>query len=204
MPITLKPEPPNFYEKIQKKGDEFLKEHPGAKGTKLKPLWREIIPELHEAYSGICAYTCHWIPLDTGFSTVDHYKSKDDYPQFAYTWDNYRLACGTINGRKGKSKDILDPFTLPKGWFELHFPSLQLRPNKDLNDTNIKSICTTIESLKLNGDTCVNSRRNWLVPYLQGRYGIDHLEEKAPFLASELKRQGLQDIHLPRWEAFRK
>ena len=61
-----------------------------------------------------------------------------------------------------------------------------------------------IKRLRLNDDTCISGRRAWLVPYLQGKYGISHLEDKAPFLANELKRQCLQDIELPLWEAFKK
>jgi hypothetical protein len=41
------------------------------------------------------------------------------------------------------------------------------------------------------------------VPYLKGKYDIEHLEEKAPFLAIELKRQGLDNMNHPMWEDFR-
>src|SRR5260370_10805329 len=97
MPVKMQPEPPHFFEKVQKKGDKFRLENPHAKGNNLKPYWRKIIPDLHSAYSGICAYTCHWIPYDTGSVTVEHFKPKEVYPQYAYCWDNYRLVCGRFN-----------------------------------------------------------------------------------------------------------
>jgi hypothetical protein len=204
IPIKMQPEPAHFFAKVQKKGERFLQEHPGAKGKQLQPYWRTIIPGLHRAYSGICAYTCHWIAPDTGSATVDHFKPKENYPEHAYRWDNYRLVCGTMNGRKGKYEDVLDPFTLPEGWFQLLFPSLLAIPNKNLQNDQKKCVESTIKRLKLNDDTCISGRQGWLVPYLQGEYPISHLEKRAPFLAYELKRQSLQDIELPIWAAFKK
>ncbi len=40
--------------------------------------------------------------------------------------------------------------------------------------------------------------------FAKQRYDIEYLEEKAPFLARELKRQELDNVHLPRWEEYRK
>jgi len=68
----------------------------------------------------------------------------------------------------------------------------------------MKQVEQTIKILKLNDSTCIRGRRSWLQPYLDEIYGIAYLEEKAPFLASELKRQNLTDVNLPVWEHFRK
>ncbi len=204
MPITLQPEPPDFYEKVQSKGEAFLKKKPDAKGSKFAPYWREIIPELRDAYSGICAYTCHKIHCDTGSNSVDHFKSKDHYPQDAYKWENYRLVCGTINGRKGKYEDVLDPFTLQEGWFELHFPSLQVIPNANLEKDAMSRVKATIKRLKLNDYICTTGRLERLQPYLNEIYPLSYLQDLAPLLASELKRQNLQNIYLPIWDAFKK
>lgn len=204
IPIKKQDEPPHFFETVQKPGEEFLVLHPELRGSKLKDYWREIIPDLYTAYHGICAYTCHWIAPDTGSIHVDHFKPKALYPHYAYRWDNYRLACGRLNGRKGISEEVLDPFTLQDGWFTILFPSLLLTTGKHLTKDEAKRVEQTIKILKLNDSTCVRCRRGWLQPYLQGTYGIEHLEEKAPFLASELKRQNLVDVNLPIWEDFRK
>ena len=67
-----------------------------------------------------------------------------------------------------------------------------------------KRVTQTIKILTLNDSTCVSGRRAWLQPYLNGVYGIAHLEEKATFLASELKSQKFADVSLPLWEDFRK
>ena len=203
MPIKLQPEPPNFYEKVQSKGEAFLRKQPNARGSRLATYWRDIIPELRDAYSSICAYTCHKIHCDTGFSSIDHFKSKDNYPQDAYKWENYRLVCGTMNGRKGKYEDVLDPFTLQEGWFELHFPSLQVIPNENLEEDAMCRVKATIKRLKLNDYICIKGRQERLQPYLNEVYPFSYLQDLAPFLASELDRQNLQDIHLPIWDAFK-
>lgn len=204
IPIEKQPEPPDFFDKVQKLGEEFLAQHPETRGSKLPPYWRAVIPDLRKAYRGICAYTCHWIPPDTGWNTIDHFKPKERYPYYAYRWDNYRLVCGIVNGRKGTNENVLDPFTLQEGWFSMHFPSLQLITGKHLIAEAMKQVEQTIKILKLNNSTCIHGRRAWLQPYLDEEYGITYLEGKAPFLASELKRQNLTDVNLPIWEHFRK
>ncbi|GCE14345.1 hypothetical protein [Tengunoibacter tsumagoiensis] len=202
-PIKPQPEPASFYEQVQKKGEEFLVQHPNLKGSKLKPYWRACIPELREAYSHICAYTCHWICPDTGAATVDHFKPKELYPQDAYRWSNYRLVCSLLNSRKGVNEEILDPFTIQDGWFTLHFPSLQLKPGEVLTQEEAYKVERTIRILKLNDMTCINGRKSWLIPYLKGA-PLSFMEEKAPFLAEELKRQKLLDLGHPIWQTFHK
>ncbi len=62
----------------------------------------------------------------------------------------------------------------------------------------------TIKRLKLNDETCIRGRISWLKPYLLGKYDIDHLEERAPFLARELKRQNIANIDHAMWEDFKR
>lgn len=112
--------------------------------------------------------------------------------------------CGALNDRKGKYEDVLDPFTLQDGWFEIDFDSLKLRPGPHLTATEAEKVDKTINRLKLNGWTCIEGRKHWLVPYLRGRCDMEHLEENALFLARELKRQELDNVNLPRWEEYRK
>lgn len=107
-----------------------------------------------------------------------------------------------MNGRKGDYEDVLDPFTLQNGWFQIHFPSLQLIASQHLMPQEIQKVKQTIKRLKLNDATCIKGRMNWLRPYLLGQYDLAFLEEKAPFLALELQRQQLADRSLPIWADF--
>jgi hypothetical protein len=206
MHIEMQPEPERFYEKVQEKGEAFLASCPRPKGKEWDShsYWRAIIPDLYNAYLGICVYTCIWTPFDTGWKTVEHFKPKDRYPQEAYQWNNYRFVCGTMNGRKGDYEDVLDPFKLQDGWFIMHFPSLQLKPGRQLKDEEKESVKKTIKRLKLNESACVRGRKDWLMPYLQKEYGFSFLEKRAPFLAHELRRQELIDPDHRMWAAFGK
>jgi 5-methylcytosine-specific restriction endonuclease McrA len=111
MRVDLKPEPPVFEERVRKKGQKYLKKVPSptTKQWTTHDYWTDVKFDLHEAYCGICNFVCHWIPPDTGSITVEHYRPKAKYPADAYEWANYRLMCGTLNGRKSDYEDVLDP-----------------------------------------------------------------------------------------------
>ena len=125
--VDPQPEPPTFDQLVRQPGRKFLKSCPNPKGNQWRAYWRKIARDLHTAYSGICAYSCHFIQYDTGWRTVEHFKPKDDYKSDAYEWGNYRLVCGVLNGRKGKG-EVLDPFRVHNGWFIMDFPSLLVKP----------------------------------------------------------------------------
>src|SRR5207245_9727793 len=96
-------EPPHFDEQVRRKGRRFLNvnPHPTSRQWRSHRYWQHVGSDLHDLYGGICAYSCHWIPFDTGADTVEHFRPKDTYPVDAYEWSNYRLVCATLNGRKG-------------------------------------------------------------------------------------------------------
>ncbi len=178
--------------------------HPKGKAWNSHAYWRTVIPDLYKAYHGICAYTCIWTPEDTGWKTVEHFLPKNSYPEEAYKWSNYRFVCGIMNGRKGKSEDVLDPFQIQDGWFEMQFTSLLVKPGKQLNEEKREQVKKTIKCLKLNESTCIRGRMAWLVPYLQKEYPFSHLEKRAPFLAYELQRQDVADPDHSMWTDFKK
>jgi hypothetical protein len=190
--LQLQPEPPHFYRLVQQPGQDFLKSNPNPKKNEWKNYWTRILPDLYRTYSGLCAYSCHWISPDTGAKSVEHFKPKKYYPRDAYRWDNYRLVCGTLNGRKGDYEDVLDPFTLSDGWFAINFPSLLIYPGKGLLSTEVEQVKMTINRLRLNDEgTCLQARINWVRDYITVPFPFSHLEKKAPFIASELKRQNM-------------
>jgi hypothetical protein len=192
----MQPEPTEFRKKVYLPGRKFLREHPRptAKQWKGRAYWTKVLKELHSAYRGICAYSCHWIPYDTGHDTVEHFLPKSAFPCKAYDWSNYRLVCGTLNGRKGTDCNIIDPFTAQDGWFVLDFPSLLVKPNQSLSQDIIDKILHTIERLGLNDEgTCVAARLRYVKCYCTNVINFDFLTDEAPFLAQEIQRQGLRN-----------
>lgn len=188
-------EPAEFNNRVRHRGQRFLQDNPQptAKQWRSHSYWREFGPRLHDQHGGICAYSCHWIPYDTGADTVEHFRPKDIYPGQAYEWRNYRLVCATLNGRKGVHEDVLDPFVIQNGWFVIDFPSMLVKPHSDLEPALSQSVQATIDRLGLNDEgTCLKSRVKWLSDYC-GPNGIpfDYLRRHAPFIAAELERQDL-------------
>jgi hypothetical protein len=192
--VVRRPEPPDFNMQVRVPGRAFLKRGraPSAQDFKDHNYWRRCLSDLHRSYEGICAYSCHWIPFDTGSRTVEHFKPKEMYPHLAYEWSNYRLVCGTLNGRKGFNTDVLDPFRVRSGWFVLKFPSLLVTPARGLRPMVATRVQRTIDRLRLNDDeTCVQARLTYVREYRDQNISWDHLRRHAPFIAFELERQGL-------------
>jgi hypothetical protein len=125
---------------------------------------------------------------------VEHFEPKDEFPELAYEWSNYRLVAGILNGRKGTNNDVLDPFTIEDGWFTIDFSSLMVKPGEHLDDVQKNRVWATINRLGLNEEqTCKKSRRRYVLLYCQRKFDLDHLRDEAPFLASELVRQDLTE-----------
>lgn len=191
--------PQGFRNRVSRPGRAFLKgcPHPTRDQWKNHAYWVKVGSDLYESYNQICAYSAHWIPPDTGFRTCEHFRPKDRHPRLAYVWSNYRLVCGTLNGRKG-TNEVLDPFRIADDWFVIDFPSLLVRARADLDPSISVRIQETIDLLGLNDEgTCLGARASWLSEYCSlvghagGMSALAFLHRRAPFLARELVRQNL-------------
>lgn len=199
IPVALAAEPASFDEQVRRRGTSFLKRTPRPTTSQFRShsYWRECLPDLHAAYRGICAYSCHYIPLDTGADTVEHFLAKSTHPALAYEWDNYRLVCQTLNGRKGDYTDVLDPFTLVTGSFALAFPSLLIQPAAGTSAAARAAVEATCKRLGLNDSaTCLAARERYVRDFCLGYLTWDYLRRDAPFLAFEIERQDLR-VRLP-------
>lgn len=152
--------------------------------------------ELHESYGGVCAYLGTYIERATGAVSTDHFVAKSSLPGQAYEWDNYRLACLTMNSRKNKFDDVLDPFFIPLDLFRLELVSGLIFCNSSHAKNLQKKAEKTIRRLGL--DNPVNRE-------LRARVYSDYLEmtvppnptvnkyfaRRYPFVWSEIVRQGV-------------
>jgi hypothetical protein len=195
IPVAEQPEPPDFDTKVRIPGRAFLTvtSAPTTEEFGKKNYWKEIIFDLWDAYYGICAYSCHWIPRTTGARSVEHFLPKSLRPDLAYEWSNYRLVCSRLNSRKGNFQDVVDPFYIQYGWFILEFPDMIIKPNVNLSPALMQQVKDTIKRLQLNDDeTLVKDRWDWIEAYVKKEITFKHLTKKAPFIAYELKRQKLK------------
>lgn len=186
IPVVPQSEPADFDEKVRQPGLRWLAENYGVASSTFPSYWRKCLGDMHTAYDGICAYVCVYIEPVTGAQSVDHFIAKSPRPELTYEWSNYRLACARMNSRKREFNDVLDPFTLAPGTFQLVLLTGQIKPA----DPDNVAAHDTIRRLGLDEDDCRRLRSYYYERYLQRRISADFLEERAPFVYQEVLRQG--------------
>ena len=127
-------------------------------------------------------------------SSVDHFKPKTKHPTVAYEWSNFRLAHSKINGYKGSNENVLDPFNIQPEWFILDLANFHVKANP-VAPANVRAqVDETIRVLHLNLDeSLVKFRFSIVRDYSKDDITMNFLEARYPFIATELKRQGVQD-----------
>lgn len=148
--------------------------------------WTRAHDDLMRLYHGICAYSCFRIHAVTGASSADHFAPKSRRWDTVYEWSNYRLACSRLNARKKEYDDVLDPFLVRTGWFQLELLGFQVVPAPGIRRGN--DVQATIDRLRLN-DFC-RDREKDATRYWNHDYSLRTLKEESPFVAEELRRQG--------------
>lgn len=187
IPVSPQPEPPTFDEWVRRPGLDAL-----ASGVEdLPDYWRRCLGDLYEAYKGICAYICIYIPPVTGGRTVEHFAPKSKVRELAYEWRNYRLVCSVMNSRKRDFEDVLDPFEIGDGWFILDLIFMQVLPRPSLDPETTAQVERTIARLRLNDPECIKARRLYYDPFVQGDLSLDLLTRWSPFVAQEVRRQAI-------------
>lgn len=162
--------------------------------------WTRAMPALYAAYGGYCAYHARYVKrIDN--PTTDHFMAlksgTGNLPalMLAYTWSNYRLAGLQINAIKAALSDVLDPFEIGEGWFALNLGNFKTVVGPQAPEDQVEAIQTTITRLHLDRGVIVESRRQmaqeyWAPPTGKPPLPFWYLEQKEPFLARELRRQG--------------
>lgn len=202
--VKLENPPGSFKASVSTPGNAWLKKqawyddqhpekcYPEPVETKdFPPTWRNILHEIHQIYHGICSYYGIYIPPILGAATVDHFLPKSLYPGLAYRWSNYRLACSLANRRKGQKTGLIDPFDIEGNWFYLDFTTFIPYANPELSDHLRTQIQTTIHALGMDKADYTESLKSYYKSYLLGEVEAEYLENKAPYLWSEIVRQGM-------------
>jgi hypothetical protein len=192
IPVARQPEPAAFAEQVRTPGRAFLQHTPRPTNEQWKKaqFWQAALPDLRSAYRSICAYCCFWVPRE---SSVDHFHPKSTHPVQAYEWNNFRLAHQKINSYKADKTGILDPFSIQPGLFTIDFANCHVKPNPTTSTALQASVTHTITVLKLNSDNTLIQTRFSIVRNYSKNGDMDFLESYYPFIAAELKRQGVQD-----------
>jgi hypothetical protein len=206
IPVARQKEPGNFAEKLGKKADAFLKNipEPTKENIDSRPWWRYVLDDLFGAYGRLCAYCGLRFQRDA--VCVDHFtpisKIWRTNPKGAYEWSNFRLASQSMNNEKKDYQDVVDPFHIEPVWFVIDFPSMIIKSGPGLAPADKAKVDATILRLKLNNieKRYIHYRRELIRKYCDmarkwGRFqpALDVLDDWAPFIAFELKRQALTE-----------
>ena len=178
-------EPEDFAERARIPGNAWLISHPDAERP--RDFWTPFKGALADGFRNLCAYSAMYEPV----GTVDHFVSCDEDRSKAYEWQNYRYCAAWINSSKGNAPagDLLDPFEIEDGWFELLLPSLQLRISDTIPDEFRERAEYVLKRLHLRDDERVmRQRREWYRMYQSGELPRVGLEGKAPLIAAAIDR----------------
>ena len=181
--FKLRAEPANFDARCRKRGLRWLRAHPHYEGRPFD-YWSEFEPQLRSAFNRLCGYCAMWIPR----GHVDHFCSvaalkRRRRDRLVYEWSNYRYADGFINQRKWEH-EVLDPFAVQAGWFQVMLPSLQLVMT-DRIPRKLRPLAEhTIMRLGLrDSEVVVRYRREWFELYQKGDLSLRGLSKRAPLVA---------------------
>ena len=204
IPVRIAAEPPDFDANVRQRGLVFLARVPNPNGNQWNShsYWGDALGDMHLAYDNVCAYCGSYTSRAAGSvpesSSVDHYIPKQIDPHLAYEWDNYRLCRARLNHRKNNHQDVLDPFTIPQGWFQLDFRTFLIRPSPALEPGERDLVAATIGRLQLNDDSdYVDERSRVVREYCIGKASFEDLSRRYPFIASEMSRQNFDAELLP-------
>lgn len=181
-----------FDERCRNRGQAWLAKNP----TYDRPYdyWTEFEPDLRMAFSGLCAYCAMRIMK----GQVDHFRpvailKEEGQDALAYEWSNFRYGEGVLNGKKWKH-EILDPFDVQDGWFEIQLPGLQLRATDSIPRRLRELAAFTILQLGLrDSEVVVRYRHEWFKMYEEGNLNLAGLNEVAPLIARAVRREIVLD-----------
>lgn len=197
IPIVPKPEPANFDKRVRKPGIIWLQnngivlDQAPPDPAKLPTYWSRTQRELWEAYDGVCAYLCIYIPWGMGAHSTDHFVPKSKDAGQAYEWANYRLCCMSMNRHKNNFNDVVDPFQIQPDTFILNLASGKVSPHPHLTPDLYEKVIQTIDRLKLNDPENQKMRAEHYTYYLKEEYSDTYLKKNSPFVWYEAQRQGL-------------
>ncbi len=179
------PEPPEFERQARQPGQAWLAANPEAQRP--RDLWSRFKPALAEGFRHLCGYSAMYEPV----GTVDHFLSWKKFREQAYEWSNYRYASGWINSvKQAADSEVLDPYEVRDGWFEILLPSLQLVVSRDAPASIRAKAEHTLLRLRLRDDErVIRQRREWYRMYQTGELSLEGLRKKAPLIARAIELQ---------------
>lgn len=121
---------------------------------------------------------------------VDHFRSQSTHRDLVYEWSNLRFSSSLMNSIK-RDREVLDPYEVKEGWFEVLLPSLVLVARYDRIPEELhQQVKTTLATLRLKDDErLVRLRREWYAMFRAGDLSLEGLAAFAPLIAAAVRRE---------------
>lgn len=187
IPVKRPAAPERHANTVAKPGNAWLKKNVASR-SRPPGYWLRVRAELAEAFGHRCGYSAMYEPV----GTVDHYLSIEGGARhLAYEWSNYRYAAGWVNSSKGTlDNQVLDPFEVGQGWFELLLPSLQVVMTDRVPARFRPKATVVLDRLGIgHGEQVIRMRQAWLTKYREGKASLALLDDWAPLLAEALRKE---------------
>jgi hypothetical protein len=183
IPVPRPPEPDSFDARCRQPGNTWLANNPTSQ--KFPAYWIPFQPDLGAAFAWRCGWWAMWVTD----GEVDHYLSKKNHRELAYEWRNYRFIAGTVNSSKLRhDNNVLDPYEVVQGWFEILLPSLELVITNNVPQNFRAKAEFTLTKLKLDrGEKIRRVRRKYYERYKQDG-NLNGLRHDAPLIADAVQK----------------
>ena len=187
IPFTLQDEPPTFDRQCRIPGRKWLAEHPDYERP--QDYWTAFEPDLRRAFNEMCG----WCAMFIMRGQIDHFipvatLRKTGQDDLAYEWKNFRYIDAWINQKK-REAEVLDPFLVQPGWFEITLPSLQLLPTEQIPKDFQEIAVFTLKRLGLQDhEVVVRYRERWFNLYRNHELTLEGLRQVAPLIAEAIER----------------
>ncbi len=181
IPVARVPEP-GGWPRVEERGNAWLAAHPD-RDPHDKPIWREHVEALARGFG----YRCGWLAMHAFHGQVDHLVPIATSRNRAYEWANLRYADPWINSKK-RQFEVLDPYEVGDDWFELVWPSLELRMTSAVPIDRREVAARTLRLLGLDHEEeVIRYRQSWLDSYRNGA-PIEVVRDWAPLVARAIER----------------
>ena len=187
IPVTPQPEPATFDARCRKRGQAWIASHPGY--DRPNDYWTEFELDLRTAFD----HKCGWCAMLIMRGQVDHFvpvaeAKRTGNDNLCYEWTNFRYVEGWLNQKK-LSAEVLDPFVVQAGWFEIQLPSMQLLATKAIPGYLVDLAEFTLKRLGLkDGEVILRFREEWFDQYRKRNVNLDGLRHYAPQIAEAIER----------------
>lgn len=177
-----------FHAEVHTPGRQWLNENPERRP---KDFWNheKVQERVWTSFRMLCAYTAMYIGTS---GEIDHFVSLHEDRNRAYDFDNYRYADPKFNRSKGKRRasELLDPFEVEDGWFEILIEANFQLVLTDLCPEPFRGRAETmLDKLHLRDHRrLIDARRNWYEQWEKCGAPIDLLDKYAPLVARAIRK----------------